>query len=176
MTLREDLDRLAGECEVCALTDQGSVYDHMLFCPSCQQHSLKADEIERQLEQMDHLASESEMERMHRLGWEVNDIMHMSDRERLDAVRDMFDNLGDLTERQRRILIKTHTDLLLALPRREREKMLEATASVYSSYSPDRLARWNGTIQAVTRAYGPIKRGMVRKMYDGVLNRNGGRD
>ncbi len=170
MTLREDLDRLAGECEACAMTDQGSVYDHMLFCPSCQQHQLKADQIERELDRMDGLASENEMERMHRLGWEVNDIIHMSEGERLDAIRDIFDNLGDLTERQRRVLIKTHTDLLLSLPKREREKMLRATENVYSSYEPDRVARWRGTIEAVSRTYGPLKRGMVRKMYDRVLS------
>jgi len=175
MTLREDLERLAGECEVCALTDQGSVYDHMLFCPSCHQHELKAEEIERELTKMDQLASETDMERMHRFGWEVNDIIHMSDKERQNAVMDMFDNLGDLTERQRRILVKTHTDVLLSLPRVEREKLLAATRTVYASYEPDRLARWKGTIEAVTRAYGPIKRGMVRKMYNGIMDQGRGK-
>lgn len=169
MTLREDLDRLAGECEVCALADEGSVYDHMLFCPSCQQHSLKADEIEGELRRIGELSTGPEMERLHRMGYEINDVIHMSEEERLEAVREMFDNLGELNERQRRAIIKTHTDLLLALPKAQREGMLRTTSMVFSSFSPRRLSREAKTISAVTWSYGPIKRGMVRKMYEGFL-------
>jgi hypothetical protein len=169
MTLRKDLDRLAGECQVCAMADKGSLYDHMLFCPSCQEHSQKAEEIERELKSMGELSAEAETHRRNRLGYEVIDILGMSEGERLEAMRDMFDNLGELNERQRRVILRTHTDLLLALPKAEREKMLRTTSTVYASYPKERLAREGRTVRAVTEAYGPIKRSMVRRMYSGIL-------
>jgi hypothetical protein len=169
MSLREDLDRLSGECEACALSDEGSVYNHMLNCPSCQEQTLRAEEIEQQLKQMSEISTAHDIERLHRLGYELNDIVNMTERERLEAVQDMFDNLDELNERQRRAIVKTHTDLLLALPKAQREMMLRTTSVVFSSFTPERLAREDKTIKAVTWSYGPIKRRMVRKMYNGFM-------
>jgi hypothetical protein len=171
MSMREDLDRLAGECQTCVMADEGSVYDHLLHCASCRQHSVKAEEIDNNLKMMDGLSAEDDEERRHKLGYEMNDIIQMTSKERLDAVKDMFDNLGDLTERQRRAIIRTHTDILLSLPKTQREMMLKATRVVYSSFPSDRLAREKKTVNAITGSYSFIKRGMVRKMYDDVLKR-----
>jgi len=51
------------------------------------------------------------------------------------------------------------------------QKYFETTIVVYSSFPPERIDREMKTINAITWSYGPIKRGMVQKMYNGFLKR-----
>ncbi|UCC93455.1 MAG: hypothetical protein JSW25_01960, partial [Thermoplasmata archaeon] len=150
MALREDLERLADECEACALTDSKSIDNHMITCPSCVDHRMKADEIDGQVERMRVLADKDEMERRHQMGYDVNDFLNMSEAQRAEAMRDMFDNIDDLDTDRRTVVIKTRTDLMTSLPKRERDALMRTARNVYSSYDQERLDAERMAIEEAT--------------------------
>lgn len=159
------MEQLAGECNACAMRDSDSIDNHMITCPSCVDHRLKAEEIEDQVERMRTIAEMDEMERRHLIGYDVNDFLNMSEDRRAAAMRDMFDNIADLDEEHRTAVIKTRTDLMTSLPRREREALIRTARSIYSGYDVERKQMEQRAIEDVTASYGPLKRSMVRRMY-----------
>jgi len=170
MALREDLDRLAGECNACAMKDSESIDNHMITCPSCVDHRLKADEIEGHVDRMRELADRDELERRHIMGYDVNDFLNMSESQRTVAMKDMFDNIGDLDNGRRTVVIKTRTDLMTSLPRRERERLMRTARAVYSGYDAERMEMERQAVDEVTASYNPLKRSMVRRMYRDMMD------
>lgn len=169
MTNREELERLAGEYEVCILADDSSMNYHMLTCPSCQEHSHKAEEIENHVKHLDSLSTAPEYERRHNMGYTLNDMVGMPEARQVDAMRDLFDNMAELDDGHRRVMMRTHIDVLMSLPKKDREKLLRTTNHVLSRYEADRLAREKGTINAATGTYNPLKRTLARRMYREAL-------
>jgi hypothetical protein len=169
MTKREDLERLAGECEVCALADGSSIDNHFLTCPSCSEHRLKAHEIAGEVARLNEIAKYDEVERRHILGYSVNDILNMSEQRRAEVMGDLFDNISDMNEEQRSVLIRTRTDLLTSLPKREREILMRTAKKVYSGYPPERKETEWREIEKVISGYNPLKRALVRRMYREVI-------
>ena len=165
MSKREDLERLAGECEACALRDSDSIDNHMITCPSCVDHRLKAEEIDEQVKEVRALSTVPEVERRHLIGYDVNDILNMTDAQRIDVLKDMFDNLADLNEAERTVLVKTRTDIITSLPKTERDRMMASAREIYSSYDVNRKIAEEQAILAATEDYSPLKRTMVRRMY-----------
>ena len=158
-----------GECEVCTLADDASIDNHLITCPSCVEHRFKAEDIEQQVENMRALTDEEEIERRHMMGYVVNDYLNLSEEQRYDAMMDMFDSIGNLDENERTVIVKTRTDIMMALPRKERDKLMGTTRTIYSSYDGDRLATEQNAIQSATAEYGPLNRTMVRRMYRGMM-------
>jgi hypothetical protein len=169
MALREDLERLADECEVCALSDSASIDNHMITCPSCVDHRMKADEIEGQVDRMRSIADNSEMERRHIMGYDVNDFLNMTEVQRSEAMKDMFDNIQDLDESRRTVVIKTRTDLMTSLPKRERDALMRTARAVYNSYDDERLNIERDAIEKATSSYNPLKRTLIRRMYRDLM-------
>lgn len=163
------MERLAGECEVCTLADNASIDNHQITCPSCVEHRFKAEEIVEQADRMRALTDEEEIERRHKMGYVVNDYLNMPEKERYDAMMDMFDNLENLNEKDRKVLVKTRTDIMTSLPRKERDKLMQTTKTIYSEYDEDRMAMETKAIQNATAEYGPLKRTMVRRMYKNMM-------
>lgn len=160
---------MAGECEVCTLADDASIDNHMITCPSCVEHRFKAENIELQVEQMRALSGEEEMERRHKMGYVVNDYLNLSERQRYDAMMEMFDNLENLDEHERTVIVRTRTDIMTSLPKSERDKLMRTTKTIYSGYDQDRIALEQKAIQSATAGYGPLKRTMVRRMYRDMM-------
>ena len=160
---------MAGECEVCTLADDASIDKHMITCPSCVEHRFKAENIKQQVDQMRALSDEEEIERRHKMGYVVNDYLNLSERQRYDAMMDMFDSIGNLDEHERTVIVKTRTDIMMALPRKERDKLMGTTKTIYSSYDQDRMDIEQKAIQNATSEYGPLKRTMVRRMYKNMM-------
>ncbi len=170
MSLREDLDRLAGECEACATRDGESIDYHMIACPSCVDHRLKAEQIDGQVREVRNLSTLPEGERRHVVGYDINDFLNMSETQRLDAMKDMFENTSDLDEEMRTKVIKTRTDLMTSLPKKERETLIKTARTVYEGYDQERLESERRVIDHVTADYNPLKRTVVRRMYKQMMS------
>lgn len=168
-TAREELDQLAEECEVCALDHDESIDNHLITCPSCSGHVDKANEIAHMLEHMKQISrDDEEMRRMH-INYDLDRFMSMSDEERKDAMADMFDNIADLNEAERTVIVKTRTDLLTSLPKSDRDRMMASAKEIYSGYDANRRITEEQAIQAATADYNPLKRTMVRRMYKKMM-------
>ena len=169
MTMREELEQLAGECEACALGHEDPIDDHLVTCPSCSQHVDKAEEIAHQVEHMRRVSRDDEAMRRRLIGNDVEGFLRMSGGERRDALADMFDNLADLNEAERTAIVKTRTDIMTGLPRDERDGMMEAVREIYSGYDVNRRITEEQAIIAATEDYNPLKRTMVRRMYKRLM-------
>jgi len=168
-TKREDLEHLAEECEVCALDHDESIDNHLVTCPSCSQHVRKAEEISHALEHMKQMVKDDEEMRKVVMVHDVSSFLSLSDEERKDALADMFDDLADLNEAERTVLVKTRTDILTGLPKEERNRMMTTAHEIYRGYNATRLITEEQAILAATADYNPLKRTMVRRMYKRMM-------
>jgi len=168
-TKREELDQLAEECEVCALDHDESIDNHLVTCPSCSSHVEKAEEITHALEHLKQMAKDDEEMRKGIMVHDVSEFLSLSEVDRKDALADMFDDLADLNEAERTVLVKTRTDILTGLPRVERDKMMATAHEIYKGYNATRLITEEQAIQAATADYNPLKRTMVRRMYKRMM-------
>ncbi|NIP35067.1 MAG: hypothetical protein GWN18_03675 [Thermoplasmata archaeon] len=168
-TAREELEQLAEECEVCALEHDESIDNHLITCPSCSDHVDKAHEIAHMIEHMKQISRDDEEMRKEVLVHDVEDFLAMSDEERKDAMSDMFDNIADLNEAERTVIVKTRTDIMTSLPKEERDRMIASAREIYSSYDVNRRISEEQAILAATEDYNPLKRTMVRRMYKRMM-------
>ena len=168
-TAREELEQLAEECEVCALEHDESIDNHLIICPSCSDHVDKAEEIAHIIEHMKQISRDDEEMRREMIVHDVNGFLAMSDEERTDAMSDMFDNLADLNEAERTVIVKTRTDILTSLPKEERDKMMTSAKQIYSGYDINRRITEEQAVLAATTDYNPLKRTMVRRMYKKMM-------
>lgn len=169
MAAREELERLAEECEVCALDADESLDDHMISCPVCSDHVTKAEEIDRMVQEMAQLAKEPEEMRQGFVYGSVAEILGMPEEKREEAMRDMFYNITDLNTAQQTHMIKTRTDVITSLPKPERDKVLHSARHIYASFDVDRRIREEQAIITATQAYNPLKRTLVRRMYRNLM-------
>ena len=169
MSKREDLEHLAEECETCALEADESIDSHLIQCQSCVDHAAKAKEIERMVEQMTAMSMQADEERSEIMVKSIEEYMAMDDKARTEALRDMFEDVSELNEAQRTVIIKTRTDIMTSLPKEERNKMLHSARHIYSNYDMDRKVQEEQAILSATRAYKPLKRTLVRRMYRNLM-------
>lgn len=168
-TAREELEQLAEECEVCALDHDESIDNHLVTCPSCSEHVDKAEDIAHMIEHMKQISRDDEDMRREIIVHDVDDFLAMSNEERTDTMSDMFDNIADLNEAERTVIVKTRTDILITLPREERDKMMSSAKDIYSGYDVNRRITEEQAILAATQEYNPLKRTMVRRMYKKMM-------
>ena len=164
-TKREELEQLAEECEVCALDHDESIDSHLITCPSCSNHVDKADEIAHMIGHMKQMAVDDEEVRREILVHDVGGFLAMSPEERTNAMADMFDDLNDLNEAERTVIIKTRTDIMTSLPKEDRDQMMDSAHQIYGGYDVNRLITEEQAILTATQDLNPLKRTMVRRMY-----------
>ena len=164
-TKREELEQLAEECEVCPLEHDESIDNHLITCPSCSDHVNKADEITHMIGHMKQMAVDDEEVRREILVHDVDGFLAMSPEERTDAMANMFDDLNDLNEAERTVIIKTRTDIMTSLPKEDRDQMMDSAHQIYDGYDVNRLITEEQAILAATQDLNPLKRTMVRRMY-----------
>jgi isochorismate hydrolase len=169
MSAREDLEHLAEECETCALEADESIDSHLIQCQSCTDHVAKAEEIDRMVQQMAAVSKQTEEERSDVLVRDIEGYLAKSAKERDDAMTDMFDNVSDLNEAQRTVIIKTRTDIMTTLPKGERDKMMHSARHIYAGYDMDRKVQEEQAILTATEDYNPLKRTLVRRMYRNLM-------
>jgi hypothetical protein len=167
--MRQDLNRLAEECEVCAMDDDASIDEHMANCPACVDHSKKAEEIAQMGQTFEMLSAKDEEARNRILTARMNGFLSMADEQRLDAMTDMFDTLEDLTEEQRNAVVKTRTDILTSLPKDDRNKLMGSAAQIFSTWKEDRKMMEQRSIMYATEDYMLLKRMMVRRMFKKMM-------
>jgi hypothetical protein len=164
-TAREELEQLADECEVCALEHDESIDNHLISCPSCSEHVDKAEEIAHMIEHMKQISRDDEEMRRELLVHDVDSFLALSDEGRTEALADMFDNLADLNEAERTVIVKTRTDIMTSLPKGDRDKLMASAQEIYSNYDVNRRITEEQAILAATQDYNPLKRTLVRRMY-----------
>ncbi len=169
MSAREDLEHLAEECETCALEADESIDSHLIQCQSCVDHVAKAEEIDLMVRQMAAISKQTEEERSDVLVKDIGEYLAKSAEERDDAMTDMFDNVSDLNEAQRTVIIKTRTDIMTTLPKDERNKMMHSARHIYAGYDMDRKVQEEQAILTATEDYNPLKRTLVRRMYRNLM-------
>jgi hypothetical protein len=133
------------------------------------EHRTTADQIEKGVNRLKTLTNEPELERRHMMGYDFNDYLNMSERERANAMKDLFDSTVDLDTGQRTMVVKTRTDIMTSLPRAEREKLMQTARTIYSTYDEERMAIEKKAIEEATAQYNPLKRTLVRRMYREIM-------
>ena len=169
MSMRQDLNRLAEECEVCAMDDDASIDDHMTNCPSCVDHSKKAEEISQMIQTFQMLSAKDEESRKKILTARMDGFLSMPDEQRVDAMSDIFDTLEDLNEDQRNAIVKTRTDILTSLPKDDRQKILGSAKVIFSTWDDDRKMMEQRSLMYATEDYMLLKRMMVRRMFKKMM-------
>lgn len=169
MSMKAELEHLTHECEVCALSDEGSIDEHLESCQPCQERAKKAEEISQLIESMQVLASKPEEERRMVLATRFASFASMPDEKRRTAISDMLDSLEDLNDTQRNVIIKTRTDILTSIPKTEREALMGTMRDVMQGWSSERKLIEERSIKAATEDYMVLKRTMVRRMFMEIL-------
>ncbi len=169
MSMRKDLNRLAAECEVCAMKDDASIDEHMDNCPSCVDHSKKAEEIAQMIQTFQMLSAKDEESRKKILTARMDGFLSMPDEQRVDAMTDMFDTLEDLNEDQRNAVVKTRTDILTSIPKDDRQKILGSAKVIFSTWDDDRKMMEQRSLLYATEDYMLLKRMMVRRMFKKMM-------
>jgi hypothetical protein len=151
------------------MDDEGSIDDHMSNCPSCVDHSKKAEEISQMIQTFEMLSTKPEEDRRKILEARISGFLSMPDEKRLDGMTDMFDTIGDLNPDQRNAIVKTRTDIITSLPKKERNKMMGSAKQVMSTWDMERKMKEQEAIMFATEDYMMLKRMMVRRMFKKMM-------
>lgn len=98
MTTREDLEKLAIACEQCASKDPASFDKHLEKCPVCNKYKIEAEKINYMMEAVKKLASKPDEERRKILGTRIEQYSTTTEEQRIMAVSEMLDAVGELSE------------------------------------------------------------------------------
>jgi hypothetical protein len=170
MSLREELDRLAEECDLCSLSDDGSLDEHLVTCPSCHDHLKKAEEVSQMIQTMKMLAAKPEEDRHKILSARIHGFTQMPDEKRYDAITDMLDALHELPQEDVNTVVRTRLDILTGLPRDERMKLLGSMKDIMQNWSMDRKMIEQQAVMTATDDYMMLKRMMVRRMFKKLMS------
>jgi hypothetical protein len=170
MSMKKELATLAEACEVCAMSDDSSIDDHMLSCPSCQDHEKKAEEISQMVQTMQMLASKPEEERRLILSARIDNFASMPELKRFHAISDMLDSLEELTEEQRVTVIKTRTNILTSASKVKRDVLMGTLKDIMHDWDMDRKTMEQRAVMAATDDYMFLKRTMVRRMFKKLMS------
>ncbi len=169
MTTMKELDKLAQECEECASKDSRSLDGHMDKCPQCQERKVKAEIHEQMVEAMQMMASKNEEDRTKTLGARMEMITALPEDKKITALIEMLDSLGELPQSEMNKVVKTRTDLMMKMPREKREILMVAMQKIIINWDMDRKMKEKTAMTAATQDYGLLKRVMVRRMFQRVL-------
>jgi hypothetical protein len=167
--MRQDLNRLAEECEVCAMDDEASIDTHLTNCPSCVDHSKKAEEIAQMIQTFQMLSAKDDESRRKILTARMNGFLSMPEEQRVNAMSDMFDTIEDLNEEQRNAIVKTRTDILTSLPKEDRQKLLGSARAIFSTWDDERKMMEQRSLMYATEDYMLLKRMMIRRMFKKMM-------
>jgi hypothetical protein len=151
------------------MDDDASIDEHMTNCPSCVDHSKKAEEISQMTQTFQMLSAKDEESRKKILAARMNGFLSMPDDQRVDAMTDMFDTLENLNEDQRNAVVKTRTDILTSLSKEDRQKILGSAKMIFSKWGEDRKMMEQRSLMYATQDYMLLKRMMVRRMFKKMM-------
>ncbi|MFQ6107564.1 MAG: hypothetical protein ACE5QF_08290 [Thermoplasmata archaeon] len=114
-------------------------------------------------------ASKPEEDRIKILKARVEGFAGMTEDERRDAMANLLDALGMLSEQYRIKIVKTRTDILTQISKDERKKIMNTGRGIFSAWDEDRKEMEMRAIIAATEGYPLLKRMMVRKMFKRTL-------
>ena len=169
MTTMKELDKLAQECEECASKDSRSLDEHMDKCPQCQERKVKTEVHEKMVEAMQMMASKNEEDRSKILGARMEEIITLPEEEKITALIEMLDSLGELSQADMNRIVKTRTDLMIKMPKEKREILVTAMGKIMINWDGDRKMKEKAAMMAATQDYGLLKRVVVRRMFQTEL-------
>ncbi len=169
MTAREELEKLAKECEECAGKDKASFEEHFEKCPACQERKAKAEKLTQMMEMMQMLASKPEEDRRQILAARMEAFSTMPEDKRIAAITDMLDGIAELSEEDRIKIVKSRTDHMTKLPKDKREVLMGSLKKIMSAWPEERKMMEKRAVMAATQDYFILKRMMVRNMFKKML-------
>jgi len=169
MTQREELEKLAIACEECASKDPASFDKHLDKCPLCHEYKTEAEKINQMMEAVQMLASKPDEERRKILGIRLEQFSTTTEDKRMMAISDMLDAIGELSEGDRRKIVKTRTDIITGLPKEKRDILMGTLKKVIAKWPEDRKKMEKHDIMAATQDYFILKRILVRMIFKKML-------
>jgi hypothetical protein len=170
MSLKVELDKLAGACGVCVDKEGGPIDRHFDSCPSCQDYNKKAEELEQMVEVLELNAAKSEEDRYKILEARINGFLQLDDTKRKDAVGNMLDALSELSEKDRIKIVTTRTKILMGLSKEQRNILFGTVREIVPDWDIERRNMEMRAVMAATQDLMLLKRMMVRKMFKKILN------
>jgi hypothetical protein len=169
MATKAELDRLVAQCEECAGNDTRSYEEHFATCPKCQEAAERAQALNMQLEFLEGLASKPLEERKLLLGARMRQFLSMPGDQRKDAIGDLLDGLGDISEENRDAVVKARTDLMMEIPKEHRETLMDDLRYNMQNWTDERKMMEKQAIMNATEDYMFLKRSMVRKRFSKLM-------
>ncbi|KCZ70506.1 hypothetical protein ANME2D_02526 [Candidatus Methanoperedens nitroreducens] len=169
MTAREELEKLAKECEECAGKDVVSFEEHFEKCPACQERKAKAEKLAQIADMMQMLASKPEEDRRQIFSARMEQFSSLPEDKRIAAITDMLDGIAELPEEDRIKVVKTRIDLMAKLPKEKREILMGSLKKIMSSWPEERKMMERHAVMAATQDYFILKRMMIRNMFKKML-------
>jgi len=138
-------------------------------CPQCQERKVKAEIHEQMVEAMQMMASKNEEDRSKIIGARMENITILPEEEKITALIEMLDSLGELPQADMNKVVKTRTDLMMKMLKEKREILMTAMQKIMIKWDMDRKMNEKTAMTVATQDYGLLKRVMVRRMFQGVL-------
>jgi hypothetical protein len=169
MTTRAELDKLLEECEACADADERSYEEHFTECPTCKEHTEKAEKLNQMLEVLELMAAKPLDARKQLLGARMRKFVSLQAGERREAITELLDALGELPEESMAKVVKARTDLMMEIPKEHRQTLMTTLGDVMKEWPPERKMRERMAVMKATDDYFFLKRKMVRKKFGRLL-------
>ncbi|CAG1000970.1 MAG: hypothetical protein MPEBLZ_01043 [Candidatus Methanoperedens nitroreducens] len=169
MSQREELEKLAKACEECSGKDIASLDEHLEKCPVCQEYKTKAEKINQMMEAVHMLALKPDEERRRILSARMEQFASMPEDKRMTAISDMLDSIAELPEEDRIKIVKSRTDIITSLPEQKKDVLMGTLKKVMAGWTHDRKMMEKQAVMAATQDYFILKRMMVRRMFEKML-------
>jgi hypothetical protein len=107
-------------------------------CPQCQERKVKAEIHEQMVEAMQMMASKNEEDRSKIIGARMENITILPEEEKITALIEMLDSLGELPQADMNKVVKTRTDLMMKMLKEKREILMTAMQKIMIKWDMDR--------------------------------------
>jgi hypothetical protein len=169
MATKAEIDEMVEKCEVCAETDSRSFEEHFEDCKICAEYAETLERMNKQMSFLEELASKPLENRKQLLGARMRKFLGMEPEERNTAISDLLDGLADLSEEARFRVVKARTDLIMEIPRENRQTIMSVFKEIMSGWSPERKMIERMAVMKATEDYSFLKKKMVRKKFGSLL-------
>lgn len=169
MTTLKELNKLAIECEACAMNDHKSLNAHLKECTTCGEYFNRAETFNIYLEELKEISKKDDMDLHRTLHEKFSGIANMEDSERNEVLTGIYDAISVLPEKDRIRFVKTRTDVLTDFPKYERDPIMTSLSGIAKKWDKERISTERRYMQKATDDYPVLKKVMVRNMFDRML-------
>ena len=169
MTTLKELNKLARECEVCAMKDSRSISDHLKECHTCGDYREKAEAFNKTLTDLRKLVSKEEYARHRDIHTRISRMANMEEEERMESFRNLVDATAILPEEERVKMVKTRTDVIFEFPKYERDPIIRTMKYAVSEWDKDRKRIERNALLKATEDYPIHKKLLIRNLFGTMM-------